>query len=77
MTISKAILPSNQRAHDFKEALDSWNIPARLIKNESRCVLFDAKALTTSQLANLERDYEPVFVKLSILDVLLMSEVEK
>lgn len=75
--ISKAILKSNQGALDFKEALDSWNIPARLIKNESRCVLFDAKALTRSQLANLQHDYEPTFVKLTIDDVLLMSEVEE
>ena len=75
--ISKAILPSNQGALDFKEALDSWNTPARLIKNESRCVLFDAKALTQSQLANLEHDYEPTFVKLTIDCILLMSEVEK
>ena len=75
--LSKAIPPSNQGALDFKEALDSWNIPARLVKNESRCVLFDAKTLTASQLANLEHDYEPTFVKLTIEDVLLMSEVEE
>ena len=75
--LSKAILPSNQGALDFKEVLDNWKTPARLIKNESRCVLFDAKTLTASQLANLEHDYEPTFVKLTIDCILLMSEVEK
>lgn len=75
--ISKAILPSNHSAVDFVYVLKRWNIPARLIKNESRCVLFDAKALTQSQLANLEHEYEPTFVKLKIYDVLLMSEVEE
>ena len=75
--ISKAILKSNQCALDFKDALDNWSIPARLVKNESRCVLFDAKALTAAQLSNLESDYEPVFVKLDVYDILLMSEVEK
>lgn len=75
--LSKAILPSNHSAVDFVYALKRWNIPARLIKNESRCVLFDAKTLTASQLANLEHDYEPTFVKLSVNDVLLMSEVEE
>lgn len=75
--LSKAILSSNHSAVDSVYALKRWKIPARLVKNESRCVLFDAKALTPSQTANLEHDYGPVFVKLDIRDILLMSEVEE
>ena len=72
--ISKAILPSNQGALDFKEALDSWSIPARLIKNESRCVLFYATRLHGLQLVNLVNEHEPVFVRVDIFDVLFIEE---
>ena len=79
--LSKALLPTNLCAIDFKATLDEWGIPARLIENASgtpsRYVVFQGDMLSPSQIANLDATYAPVYCKVDIWDVKLISEINQ
>lgn len=78
--ISKALLPTNLCAIDFKSTLDDWGVPVRLIENASgtpsRYVVFQGDMLSPSQVKNLDATYAPVYVRIDINDVKFMEEVE-
>lgn len=79
--LSKALLPTNLCAIDFKVTLDDWNIPSRLIENASgtpsRYVVFDGGNLTPAQIKNLDSTHAPMYCKIDIWDVKFISEVRK
>lgn len=78
--ISKALLPTNLCAIDFKSTLDSWSVPSRLIENASgtpsRYVVFQGDMLSPSQIANLDATYAPMYVRVDIHDVKFIEEVK-
>lgn len=79
--ISKALLPTNLCAIEFKSTLDSWGVPARMVENASgtpsRYVIFDGANLTPGQIANLDATYSPVYCKVDIWDVKFISEINQ
>lgn len=78
--ISKALLPTNLCAINFKATLDDWGVPARLIENASgtpsRYVIFDGANLSPGQIKNLDATFGPMYVRIDIHDVKFMEEIE-
>lgn len=78
--ISKALLPTNLCAIDFKATLDDWIVPARLIENASgnpsRYVVFDGSLLSQSQITNLDATYAPLYCRVDIHDVKFIEELD-
>lgn len=79
--LSKALLPTNLCAIDFKATLDDWGVPARLVENASgnpsRYIVFDGSLLSPSQIANLDATHAPLYVRVDIHDVKFISEISK
>ncbi|UYE90969.1 hypothetical protein [Vibrio phage vB_VaS_L1] len=77
--LSKALLPTNLCAIDFKSTLDEWGVPARLIENASgtpsRYVVFHGEMLSPSQIANLDATYAPMYVRVDVFDVKFIEEI--
>lgn len=80
MTISKALLPTNLCAINFKVTLDDWGVPARLIENASgkpsKYVVFQGEMLSPSQIANLDATYAPMYVRVDLFDVKFIEEIK-
>lgn len=78
--LSKALLPTNLCAIDFKATLDDWGVPARLIENASgnpsRYVLFQGDLLSPSQIKNLDSTHAPMYVRVDIFDVRFIEEIK-
>lgn len=78
--LSKALLPTNLCAIDFKATLDDWGVQSRLIENASgtpsRYVVFDGGLLSPSQIANLDATYAPMYVRVDIFDVRFIEEIK-
>lgn len=77
--ISKALLPTNLCAIDFKATLDDWGVPVRTILNSqgqpTRYVVFDAASLSHWQMANLDATYTPIYCKIDVFDIRFMEEI--
>lgn len=78
--LSKALLPTNLCAIDFKATLDNWGVQSRLIENASgnpsRYVVFQGDMLSPSQIANLDATYAPMYVKVDIHDMKFVEEIK-
>lgn len=79
--LSKALLPTNICAIDFKATLDDWGVQSRLIENASgnpsRYVVFDGTNLTPGQIKNLDATHAPVYCRIDIWDIKFISEISK
>lgn len=79
--LSKALLPTNLCAIDFKATLDDWGVNARLIENASgtpsRYVIFDGTNLTPAQIKNLDATHAPVYCRIDIWDIKFISEISQ
>ncbi|AZF88611.1 hypothetical protein [Vibrio phage P23] len=80
MTISKALLPTNLCAIDFKSTLDSWGVNARMVINASgapsKYVVFDGGELSPGQIKNLDATFGPLYVKIELTDIKFIEELE-
>lgn len=81
MTISKALLPSQLCAINFKSTLDSWGVNARMVVNSSgtpsKYVVLQGDMLSPSQIKNLDATHAPLYVKIELTDIKFIEEINQ